>query len=107
MKHRKLLLALSLVLACLALPVQSAAQQYAKPGDATTIRTAPTVESLRISGQNVYLSLRSDLPITVYAMDGRVVKTQWGRTGNNIVRLPLRGLYIIRVGTETFKVFSK
>lgn len=107
MKHRKLLLALSLVLVCLALPMQSAMSWAQSPGDATTIRTTPTVESLRISGQNVYLNLKSDLPITVYAMDGRVVKTQWGRTGNNIVRLPLRGLYIIRVGTETFKVFSK
>lgn len=107
MKHRKPILALTLVLACLTLSMQSTAQQRLSPGDATTIRTSTVVESLRISGQNVYLSLKTDLPITVYAMDGRVVKTQAGRTGNNILRLPLRGLYIIRVGTETFKVFSK
>ncbi len=75
-------------------------------GVAETADSTSGVE-VRVSGNVVTVSLAAEMPISLVSLDGRIVNSLAGKVGENSFEVSQSGVYILRVGEKSYKIYAR
>ena len=60
-----------------------------------------------VKGDVVTVSLEENMQIALYAIDGKQVANVSGAAGQNDIRVPSAGIYVLQAGDATFKLLAQ
>ena len=79
-------------------------KEFKQIGESTVANVALPEARIYAAGGRLYLTLQTAAPVGVYTLNGVLVRTFSAPAGETTVALP-QGVYIVRVGERTEKVF--